>query len=169
LYRGAALWFGARISPISEAVDEERRGMSETRELACRVQKLEHFNKRLRAMLIVVILLVGLVVLMGRSSNQSPPVLEAQRFVLKDSAGHERGSLFTTDSSWGLVLYNPDSSKGAAFIVSTKFGSTSMLMDNAGHGRIAAYANEEGSNINIADIKTNQTAFELKNDQQPRL
>lgn len=108
----------------------------------------------------VVILLTGIAVLMGSGPSPGPPVLEAQKLVLKDAAGHERGSMFTTDSSWGLVLYNADQSKGAAFIVSAKLGSTAILMDKTGHGRVAAWGN------NVADLRTNQTAFELKNNGQ---
>lgn len=139
--------------------------MDETK-LTYRVQQLERFNKRLRAALIVVVLLGGILGLLGMASSQPPSILEAQQFVLKDAAGHQRGSLFASDSSWGLVLYNPDQSKGAAFIITKKFGSAAMLMDRAGHDRIAAYANDDESNFSIADLRTNETAFELKNSGQ---
>jgi len=109
----------------------------------------------------VSVLSVGAILLMG-SAPIVPAVLEAQRFVLKDAAGHERGSLFATDSAWGLVLYNRDSSKAAAFSV-TDTGSVVMLADHKGNPRDAMLVNDDENSLAMWDKKTNHIKIELKN------
>lgn len=133
-----------------------------TGSLENRISRLEFSNRRLRRSFVALLLTLAAVLLMGNLPNQSPPVLEAQRFVLKDASGHERGSLFATDTSWGLVLYNPDSSKGAAFIVSN-LGSAAMLMNAKGSPGVAAMASDDMNTLSITNLKTGHTAAELKN------
>jgi len=139
--------------------------MHEIKELAQRVQTLEHSNRRLRVILLSALSLAAMVALMGSASDQTPSVLEAQKCVLRDAGGHVRGSLFATESSWGLVLYNSDSSKGAAFIVSGQ-GSAAMLMNKKGHPGIAAMASDELHTIEVTDLNTNRTAVELVDNGQ---
>jgi hypothetical protein len=88
-------------------------------------------------------------------------VIEAQRFVLKDAAGRERGSLFANDQVWGLVLYNGDSSKAAALVV-TGGSSAVLLNDGQGNSGIAAYAKSDESNLAMFDTK-GHARIELKN------
>ncbi len=138
--------------------------MTELKELLPRVEKLERSNKMLRVLLTVSVLTAGLLVVMG-SAGQNPSVLQAQKFVLIDAAGHERGSLFTTGTSSGLVLYNPDSSRAAVFIASAS-GNSAMFMDHKGNARAAIYVNDDESNLAVFDLKTKQPKIELKNAAQ---
>jgi len=128
--------------------------MATVDELLLRVQQLERSNKRLRCFLATLALAGGTVVLMGTAAPQHsvPPVIEAQQFVLKDAAGHERGSLFTNDQVWGLVLYNRDSSKAAALAV-TEGSNAVLLNDGQGKSGIAAYAKSDESNLAMFDAK----------------
>lgn len=135
--------------------------MDETRDLINRMARLERTNARLRLLLSLAMLLAGVVILMGNRSTEPPAVLEAQKFVLKDGAGHERGALFTTDVSWGLILYNSDSSKGAAFVVSDS-GNAAMLLNKKGESGLTAMATEQANTLAIDDLGTNSTAVELK-------
>lgn len=137
--------------------------MATVDELLLRVQQLERSNKRLRCFLATLALAGGTVVLMGTAAPQHsvPPVIEAQQFVLKDAAGHERGSLFANDQVWGLVLYNRDSSKAAALAV-TEGSNAVLLNDGQGKSGIAAYAKSDESNLAMFDAK-GHARIELKN------
>jgi hypothetical protein len=133
-------------------------------ELFRRVQWLERSNRRLRVILTGLGLGGATILLMGTVSSPGsvPPVLEAQRVVLKDTAGHERGSLFVTDQSWGLVLYNRDSSKAAALVV-TDYGSSVLVNDGHGKSGMAMFAQSDESSLAMFDA--NQKArIELKNN-----
>jgi hypothetical protein len=138
--------------------------MTEMDQLLIRIGKIERSNKRLRALLGIAALAAILLLFLGTASTP-PSVLEAQRFVLKDPAGHERGSLFATDKSWGLILYNGDASKGAALVIST-VGNSMLINDHKGTPRIAAYASDDQSNFMISDIETHKSKIELKNNPQ---
>jgi hypothetical protein len=138
--------------------------MTELDQVQVRVRRLELANARLSVLLTLVVLVTTAIVLMGSTGPQKS-VLEAQQFVLKDSAGQERGSLFATESSWGLVLYNRDSSKAAAFFVSDN-GNSAMLNDRKGNSRIMAYANDKESNLAMFDVDTHQTKVEVKNNPE---
>jgi hypothetical protein len=133
-------------------------------ELLLRVQQVERSNRRLRTALAVLALVCATILLMGTVSSPESvtPVLEAQRFVLRDASGHERGSLFSTDQSWGLVLYNRDASKAAAIAV-TDYGSSVLIDDGHGKSGIAMFAQSDESNLAMFDA--NQKArIELKNN-----
>ncbi|HEY2498275.1 MAG TPA: hypothetical protein VGK24_14520 [Candidatus Angelobacter sp.] len=135
--------------------------MTELKDLMARVDKLESSNKVLRVLLTVTVLTAGLLIVLGVAAP-IPSVLEAQKFVLKDASGHERGSLFTSGTTSGLVLYNPDSSRAAAFVASPG-GNSTMLMDHKGNARAFIYVSDDESNLALFDLKTKQPKIELKN------
>jgi hypothetical protein len=132
-------------------------------EIHIRVQQLERSNKRLRGFTTVAILLCGVILLMATTAPQDVPlVIKAQQFVLQDAAGHERASLFTKDNAWGLVLYNGDSTKGAAIIVS-EHGNSVLLNDSKEKSGMAMFAKDEESTLGMYDT-TGKTRIELKNN-----
>jgi hypothetical protein len=94
---------------------------SETQELHAiqeRIRKLEVQNQRLRRGLIAIMALVSFVILLGQAAP-SPRVLEAQRFVLKDSEGNVRGWMGTIGKGTELTLGNVDAQPMMRLIVST--------------------------------------------------
>ena len=137
--------------------------MATVDDLLFRLQQLERSNKRLRVFLAAFSLVGGIVVLMGTAPTQHsvPAVIEAQQFVLKDAAGHQRGSLFANDQGWELALYNRNSSKAAAIIV-TPDSNGILLNDSQGKSGIAAYAKTDESNLAMFDVK-GHAKIEVKN------
>jgi hypothetical protein len=135
-----------------------------TDELVLRIEQLERSNNRLRRCFIAITLGAAIIVLMGTAApkQQVPPAIEAQKFVLKDAAGNERGSLFATDAAWGLVLFNSDSSKGVGLVSST-YGNSFMLDDPNGKSGIFMYVNGDERNLAIFDGTTPTARMELKN------
>ncbi len=67
-----------------------------------RLTRLERSNWLLKVMLSSCLCCGAVVFLMGAAST-APKIIEAQKIVLKDGAGNERGELFATDKAWGLI------------------------------------------------------------------
>jgi hypothetical protein len=84
--------------------------MSEsTIDLARRVERLERANRRWRGGAILGLLLLASAGLLGQAPvvPGAAKAVDAERFNLRDAAGHLRGSLgVTTDGTTSLVLYN---------------------------------------------------------------
>ena len=79
---------------------------------------LEVQNKRLRRWCIAILGIFSTVVLMGQAAP-SPRVLEAQKFVLKDSDGNVRGWMGTIGKGSELTLGNVNAQPMIRLIVST--------------------------------------------------
>lgn len=78
--------------------------MTTTPEIYERLNRLERSNRRLK-MLLSACLCGGVALfLMGAASN--PKVVEAEKFLLRDSAGVERGEMFASEAARGLVFFN---------------------------------------------------------------
>src|SRR3989442_13559618 len=69
-----------------------------------RLDNLERSNRNMRAGL-VVCLLVAIALFTMAARPTGPQVLEAEKIVLRDPNGNERGQLFANEKSWGLVLF----------------------------------------------------------------
>src|SRR5258707_1946051 len=83
-----------------------------------RIRKLEVQNQRLRRVLIAIMALVSFVILLGQAAP-TPRVLEAQRFVLKDSEGNVRGWMGTIGKGSELTLGNVNAQPMIRLIVVT--------------------------------------------------
>jgi hypothetical protein len=83
-----------------------------------RIKKLEEQNYRLKKWSIAIVVLLSAVLLMGQAAP-SPRVLEAQRFVLKDSEGNVRGWMGTIGKGSELTLGNVNAQPMIRLIVST--------------------------------------------------
>jgi hypothetical protein len=67
--------------------------------------KLQRSNKHLRLMTGALLLLCGAVITMAQTSSAVPETLQAQQFLLRDSAGKVRGAMgVTSDGAVGLNL-----------------------------------------------------------------
>jgi hypothetical protein len=70
--------------------------------------KLQRSNKHLRLMTGALMLLCGALFTMAETSSVVPDTLEAQQFLLRDSAGKLRGAMgVTSDGAVGLNLEDP--------------------------------------------------------------
>ena len=83
-----------------------------------RISRLEEQNQRLKKLSAAILVLLSAVLLMGQATP-SPRVLEAQRFVLKDSDGNVRGWMGTIGKGSELVLGNVNAQPMIRLIVST--------------------------------------------------
>jgi hypothetical protein len=112
-----------------------------------RLARLERSNRILKAILSVCLACVAVVFLMGAAST-TPKIIEAQKFILKDGAGSERGELFATDKAWGLVLFNKNETKAASIFVSSEMNGV-ILSDQNGNLRQSLTADLSKSELNI--------------------
>jgi hypothetical protein len=83
-----------------------------------RIGNLEAQNRRLRLGSVAVVALLSAVILMGQAAP-SPRVIEAQRFILKDSDGNVRGWMGTIGKGSELSLGNMNAQPMMRLIVST--------------------------------------------------
>lgn len=73
--------------------------------LGRRLEKLERVHRRIKFLVGLVLMALGGLLLMGQRS--SPRVIEAERFVLRDSLGATRATLMSVqDGSVGLTLFD---------------------------------------------------------------
>jgi hypothetical protein len=84
-----------------------------------RISKLEKQNQRLKKFNIAMVIFLSAVLLMGQAAPP-PKVLEAQRFVLKDSEGNVRGWMGTIGNGSELTLGNVNAQPMMKMIVSTE-------------------------------------------------
>jgi hypothetical protein len=83
-----------------------------------RITKLEAQNQRLKKLSTAILVFLSAVLLMGQTTP-SHRVLEAQRFVLKDSEGNVRGWMGTIGKGSELTLGNVNAQPMIRLIVST--------------------------------------------------
>jgi hypothetical protein len=86
--------------------------------ILARINRLEAQNRRLKRGSIVIMALLSCVILMGQVAP-SPRVVEAQKFVLKDSDGNVRGWMGTIGKGSELILGNVNAQPMIRLIVST--------------------------------------------------
>ncbi len=98
-----------------------------------RLDNLERSNRNMRAGL-VVCLLVAIALLTMASRPTAPKVLEAEKIVLRDQNGNERGQLFANEKSWGLVLFT-ESGKQALGLIGSTIVNGLLISDQNGYGR----------------------------------
>ena len=94
---------------------------SDTPDLAIileRIRKLEAQNQRLKKLSTAILVLLSAVLLMGQTTP-SHRVVEAQRFVLKDSEGNVRGWMGTIGKGSEITLGNVNAQPMIRLIVST--------------------------------------------------
>jgi hypothetical protein len=103
-----------------------------------RLDRLERSNRRLKAAFLVCACCVLALIVMGAVSS-APKVVEAQKIILRDGAGNERGELFASDASWGLVLFNKNKTKAASLVVGSEANGL-LLFDQNGNVRQALTA-----------------------------
>jgi hypothetical protein len=141
-----------------------------------RISKLEAQNRRLKKGTIATLAILSAIILMGQVAP-SPRVLEAQRFVLKDSDGNVRGWMGTIGQGSELILGNVNAQPMIRLIVSTDssdlhfFGShksgMNLGLDSGnpdismigaeGNGEVRITFKEPGPSFTLEDAKGSST------------
>ena len=137
-----------------------------------RMSELEAQNRRLRWGSVAILTLFSAVILMGQAAP-APRVVEAQRFILKDSDGNVRGWMGTIGRGSELSLGNVDAQPMMRLIVSTDssdlhfFGSRKSgmnlgldsgnpdisVMGAEGSGGAGITFRENGPSLTLVDAK----------------
>jgi hypothetical protein len=137
-----------------------------------RIGNLEAQNRRLRRGSVAILALLSAVILMGQAAP-SPRVVEAQRFILKDSDGNVRGWMGTIGKGSELSLGNVNAQPMMRLIVSTDssdlhfFGSRKSgmnlgldsgnpdvsMMGAEGNGRAGITFGKDGPALTLEDAK----------------
>jgi hypothetical protein len=112
-----------------------------------RLDRVEHQNSNLKRTWTATVLGVLALVLMGQSVlNKVPEVLEAQKFVLRDSQGRGRAMLgFTPENSPVLILNQTDGTLGATLKVGPQGQPMLSLYDKGGNPRALLSVDTDGS------------------------
>src|SRR5712692_1255889 len=98
-----------------------------------RLDNLERSNRNMRAGLIIC-MLVAIVLFTMAARPNAPKVLEAEKIVLRDANGNERGQLFANEKSWGLVLFTESGKQALGLVASTAVNGL-VISDQNGYGR----------------------------------
>src|SRR5437879_6012790 len=111
--------------------DAMKNEVPELQDLAQRVERLERENRRLKRAGLVALALAAVLVLTGRA--RSSRVMEANRFVLRDTSGRVRAELKTEeDLSPRLVLLDSHGASRAWLDLSKKGEPTLRFWDAMG-------------------------------------
>jgi hypothetical protein len=126
-------------------------------EISERLDKLERSNRRLEGLLSIVFCCVGAVWVMGAAV---PKVLEAEKFVLRDSGGAERGEIFGTETSRGIVFFNKNGERGLALVVNDQMNAL-ILADQNGNLRESMSVEKDKSSLDIYRPGSNTAQFQV--------
>jgi hypothetical protein len=142
----------------------DKQGGFMTSDFSDRLARLECSNHRLKAALSALLCCAVAVVLMG-ARPAAQKVIEAEKIVLRDSAGNERGQFFTTENSSGIVFFNADGSKGAALIVGSALNGL-MIADQNGYVRQISTVNLNESQWSVVHPGSKESQFEVIDNAQ---
>jgi hypothetical protein len=131
-------------------------------EIEERLQHLEQSNRRLKALAIACLLSAISVISMGAKVS-SPKIVEAERFVLKDASGNERGQIFANEKVWGFVFFNEDGSRAASIAVSPEINAL-MLADHNGNMRQTITATLDESSWNVYRPGSELAQFQMSDN-----
>ena len=121
-----------------------------------RVDQLEHAHQRLRRFGLFAFLGIGVTLLMGQAGRSVvPEVIEAQRFVVKDTNGKSIAALGADrDGAPLLVLMNSDGHLAATLDVTAHNKPTLTLYDRDGKSRAVLAVDSDGSPALVMHDKT---------------
>jgi hypothetical protein len=129
-----------------------------------RLTRLERSNRLLKIMLSICLCCGAVVFLMGAATT-GPKIIEAQKIVLKDANGKERGQLFATDKAWGLVLFNRNETKAASIFVAPE--ANGIFLDDAnGNIRQSFTSDLSRSDWNIFRPGSDTPQFGMTDNEQ---
>lgn len=124
-----------------------------------RLSRLERSNRHLKAALSLCLCCAAALMVMGAASTATK-VIDVEKIVLRDSRGNERGQLFASDSSWGLVLFNKNKTQTAGLVVGSELNAL-LLFDPNGNIRQSFTSNLSDSGWNIFRPGSDAAQFEV--------
>jgi hypothetical protein len=136
----------------------KRSEMNTSTDIQERLDRLERSNRRLKVGFLAGLVFAAVVVTTGAVST-TPKVLEAEKIVLKDAAGNERGELFANENAWGLVLFNKNSTKAASLLVGETLNGV-VLFDQNGNLRQTITTNLDKSEWDMFHPGSDSAQFE---------
>jgi len=98
-----------------------------------RLDNLERSNQNMRTGLVMCLLAAIALFTMAARPN-APKVFEAEKIVLRDANGNERGQLFANEKSWGLVLFTKSGKQALGLVASTTVNGL-IISDQNGYSR----------------------------------
>ena len=121
-----------------------------------RLDQLERRHERLRRFGLFAFLGIGVALLMGQTGRSVvPEVVEAQRFVVKDTSGKSIAALGSDrDGAPLLVLMNSNGRLAATLDVTVHKKPTLTLYDQDGKGRVVLAVDSDGSPALAMNDKT---------------
>src|SRR6266436_7422644 len=129
-----------------------------------RILRLERSNRLLK-MILSVCFCIAAVVVLGGAASTAPKIIEAQKIIMKDTAGNERGELFVTDKAWGLVLFNKNQTKAASIFVAPEANGI-FLDDSNGNIRQSFTSDLSRSDWNIFRPGSDTPQFGITDNEQ---
>lgn len=136
--------------------------MTTSFEISERLDRLERSNRRLKGLLAASFFLVGALLCMGAAA---PKVVEAEKFILRDSSGTERGEMFATDTARGLVFFNKNGQRGIALAVSDAMNAV-MISDPNGNLRQTMTTSMDESRLGLYRPGSDSAQFEVVDNTQ---
>jgi hypothetical protein len=124
-----------------------------------RFDSLERSNRRLKTAMSACVLVAVALLFMG-AKPPTPKVIEAEKFVLKDNSGNERGQLFATQKAWGLVFFNEDGTKAATLAVNSELSAV-LLFDHNGNIRHSLTATLDESAWKVFHPGSEEAQFQV--------
>ncbi len=135
-------------------------------EISDRLDRLERSNRNLKTALSGCLCCAVAVMVMGASATPTTPkVIDAEKVILRDAAGNERGQLFASENSWGLVLFNKNGSKAAALVVSPALNAI-LLSDQNGNVRQTVTSDLNESHWSVFHPGSDTSQFEVVDNAQ---
>lgn len=120
--------------------------------LVQRLDRLERDNRRMKRFGALVIVLIAAVVLMGQSTiSKVVSVVEAEKFVLRDSSGRKRALLTASDSNVTFSLYDRKGAIGVSLETIDDKGSSLFLTDKKSKIRLLLRSKEGMPKVMIID------------------
>jgi hypothetical protein len=116
-----------------------------------RLEKMELQNRRLKQAGTVILILFAAVLLMGQSLPKRR-IIEAERFVLLDTAGKARGLFQMVADGPYLVLLDENGQKVKVELAATRLGPKLSFYDDNGHPRAVLLSTEEGPGLFFKDL-----------------
>ena len=129
-----------------------------TQEIFDRLGKLERSNRRLKTLFSICLCAGIAFFLMGAAAG--PKVVEAEKFVLRDSSGVERGEIFGSDASRGIVFFNKNGERGLGLLVSDQMNGL-IIMDQNGNLRESLTSKLDESNLTLYRPGSQSAQFEV--------
>ena len=146
----------------TNAAVKKRGAMIVPPEILVRLDKLERSNRHLKGSLSVALLFAVGLVCMGAAG---PKVIEAEKFILRDSSGAERGEMFATDAARGLVFFNKNGERAVGLLASDQMNGL-LIMDQNGNPRQSMTANLDKSTMGVYRPGSDSAQFEVINTAQ---